>query len=163
MKDTTKLNLHKIFEKMHKNKSKAIEELYTNYRDLVYGIAFSILKKPEDSEDIVQKVFLKIWKISSQNIPTKNEASWLYCFTKNETLNLLREIKKHDNLESIYEIDDPQYFINDLLDNDAYNTIVSRLSQKDQEIIALKILSNFSFKEISQILNMPIGTVHRML
>ena len=49
--------------------------------------------------------------------------------------------------------------INRIIDQDSYNRIISKLNIEEQEIVSLKILSKFSFKEISQMINIPIGTV----
>ena len=136
MKKIDKKELHMIFQKMATNKELYFNKLYENYKILIYSIAFSILKNSENSKDVVQKVYTKIWDIENEKLPKNNEASWLYTLTKNEALDLDK-----------------------IIDKDYYNRIISKLDIQEQEIISLKILSNMSFKEISQILNIPEGTV----
>ena len=96
--------------------------------------------------------------MKKENLPTANEASWLYSLTKNETLNFLRKEKNWVNVDELYYISDDEN-LNEIINKDAYNRIISKLDDKEQEIVSLKILSGLSFREIATILNMPIGTV----
>ena len=56
MGNKEKEELKRIFYELKTGNKHVIEELYKKYYKIVYGIAFSILKNKEDSEDIVQKV-----------------------------------------------------------------------------------------------------------
>lgn len=159
MNKIDKEELHSIFIGIKNNNELAFNELYEKYKKLVYAISFSILKNKEDSEELTQKVFVKLWRIEKSKLPTNNEASWLYSMTKNETLNFLRKQKEEINIEEVYYITNEDQELNEIMEKDSYNKIISKLNKKEQEIVSLKILSNLSFKEISQILNMPIGTV----
>ncbi len=160
MKSIEKEELHQIFSKLKVNKQEELfNQLYNKYQKLVYAIAFSILKNKHDSEEIMQKVFLKIWEIEKEKLPGANEASWLYSVTKNEAINFMKNKKEELNIENIYYISSNDKELDKVIEQEAYNKIISRLNTKEQEIVSLKILSNLSFKQISQILNMPIGTV----
>ena len=61
MRDKEKEELKRIFYKLQTGNKQVIEELYKKYNKVVYGIAFSILKNKEDSEDIVQIFFSKLY------------------------------------------------------------------------------------------------------
>lgn len=160
MKKINEKELHELFAKLKQNKvENTFSELYTKYKKLVYGIAFSIVKNNENSDDITQIVFSKIWSMDTSNLPKSSEASWLYSITKNETLNYLRKTKDAFDLEDMYYIIDEDVNINKLLDYDSYNRLISRLNKKEQEIVSLKILSNLTFKEIGQVLNEPVETI----
>ncbi len=159
MKVINKEELHSIFIGIKDNNELAFNKLYEKYRKLVYAVTFSILKNKENSEDLVQNVFIKLWKMEKDKLPTNNEASWLYSITKNETLNFLRSKKEEINIDEIYYIANEDKELNEIIEKDAYNKIISRLNKEEQEIISLKILSNLSFKEISLMLNMPVGTI----
>ena len=154
-----KQELHEIFQKAIQGEVNALNGLYEKYYRLVYSIAFSILKNKEDSEDVAQNVFAKIFQINTDKLPTANEASWLYSLTKNETLNYLRTKKENVNLDEIYYLTEEDKDLNKIIAHDSYNRIIAKLNKQEREIISLKILSNMSFKEIALLLNMPIGTV----
>lgn len=159
MDKSKKQDLNLIFQELRNGNTNKLDELYEKYNKIIYGIAYSILKNKEDSEDIVQTIFTKIYQMDKDKLPTKNEASWLYSLTKNETLNYLRGKKQELDLDDIYYLADEDKELNSIIDNDSYNRIISKLDKQEQEIVSLKILSNMSFKEISQLLNIPIGTV----
>lgn len=153
-----KIELHTIFKGIAEGKKEAFDLLYDKYSNLVYGAAFSILKNKENSEDILQKVFLKIWKLDKHKLPTCSEASWLYSLAKNESLNYLRSKKEEVDIDELYYIAKEDTQLNEIMDIDSYNRIISRLNNDEQEIVSLKILSSLSFKQISQVLNIPMGT-----
>lgn len=159
MEKIKKQDLHLIFQQIRNRDTSKLNDLYSKYNKLVYGIAFSILKNKEDSEDIVQIVFAKIFEMDKSKFPTNNETSWLYSLTKNETLNYLRKQKEDVSLEDIYYIAEEDEELNKIIEKDKYNRIISKLNEQEREIISLKILSNMSFKEISLLLKIPIGTV----
>ena len=151
--------LRELFIEIKYGNNIAFEKLYKNYKNLVYKIAYGILKNSYDSDDIVQIVFEKIYSIDKDKLPTRNESSWLYSVTKNETINYLNKKKNHIELEEIYEIEDNNNEINELINKDSYNRLIGKLNENEKEIISLKILSNLSFKEIAKLLNKPTGTI----
>ena len=159
MEKIKKQDLHLTFQQIKNGDSDKINVLYNKYNRLVYGIAFSMLKNKEDSEDIVQIVFAKIFEMDKEKLPTNNETSWLYSLTKNETLNYLRKQKEDVNLDDIYYIAEEDEELSKIIEKDKYNRIISKLNEQEREIVSLKILSNMSFKEIALLLKMPIGTV----
>lgn len=151
--------LNELFIELKHNNKIAFEKLYTKYNKLVYGVAFSILKNKEDSEDVVQIVFSKLYKIDKNKLPSNKESSWLYTLTKNETISFLRKKNNDINLESIYEIEDKDNEINNIIDQVEFKRLISGLNDKEKQIISLKILANLSFDEIGKLLNEPTGTI----
>lgn len=154
-----KEELKSIFLKIKENDIKGLEELYSQYHTMVYGIAFSIVKHKQDAEDIMQIVFEKIQKLDKTKLPSDKETTWLYTVTKNETLNYLKKKKGEISLDTIYEIESKNNEIDKKIDSIEFNQLIRKLNGKEQEIISLKILSDFSFQEISNLLNEPVGTV----
>ncbi len=147
-----------VLEIKHNNKI-AFEKLYNRYKKLVYGIAFSILKNKEDSEDVVQTVFSKLYVLEKDKLPTDKIGTWLYTVTKNEALILLRKNNKAIDLDTIYDLEDENNEIDKLINKDTYNKLIKDLNPKEQEIVTLKILSNFTFKEIGTLLGESANTI----
>lgn len=148
-----------IFELLKTNRKLGIEELYKNYSKLVFGVIYSILKNTDETEDVLQNVFIKIFKLDNEKLPTKSHLSWLYSVAKNETINYIKKNSKEKNFENLYEISDNDTEIEKVLDKEYFNNLIKNLPQKQQEILSLKIVSNLSFKEIANILNMKIPAV----
>ena len=148
-----------IFELLKTNRKLGIEELYKNYSKLVYGVIYSILKNTDETEDVLQNVFVRIFKLDNEKLPTKSHLSWLYSVAKNETINYIKKHSKEKNYESLYEITDNDTEIEKVLDKEYFNKLIENLPPKQQEILSLKIISNLSFREIANILNMKIPAV----
>ena len=155
----SKKELKQLFLKIKDDKELGFQELYTKYNKLVYAVAFSILRNKEDSLDVTQSIFAKIYKLEKDKLPNKKEASWLYIVTKNEAITYLRKKKNNVLIEDLYELEDDNNEINKLIDRISYNNLIKKLNNKEKEILSLKILSNLSFKEISKLTDEPVGTV----
>lgn len=152
--------LKKLFTELKSSNNRvAFETLYQKYNKLVYRIAFTILKNKEDSEDVVQVVFSKIFTLSKDKLPLDNISTWIYSVTKNESISLFRKKKNILDLDSIYEIADTDNEINNIVDQDSYNRLISRLNDKGKEVVSLKVLTNLTFDEIAKLLNESAGTV----
>lgn len=155
-----KKEIHYYFSMYISNRNeKNLENLYVKYKSLVYKIAFSFLKNESDAEDIVQNIFLKINCVDFNQLPKDYEASWLYTITKNECINSLKSKKESISINEIYTISSNNDLINKVIEMEDFNNLIKKLPEKDKEIISLKILSDLSFKKISELLNIPIGTV----
>lgn len=159
MKDLEKEEIHNIFQKIKIGEKEAIEELYVKYQKIIISISYSIVKDFNIAEEISQMVFLKILQNSTEKIPNNNEASWLYTVTKNQTIDYIKKQHNNINIEDVYDIPDKDNKINEIIDMDNFNKMIAGLEVKEKEIISLRVLADFSFKEIGLMLNMPIATV----
>ena len=158
MKKINEKELKELFIELKNDNKIVFEKLYNKYNKLVYGIAFSILKNKEDSEEVVQNVMSKLYNLDKSKLPISKEASWLYTVTKNEAISIIRKTDKEINLEDIYEIDNNNE-IEDIIDKENFNKLISNLNEKEKEIISLKVISNLSFKEIEKLIGEPINTI----
>lgn len=151
--------VHKDFENLKLNKELYFKDFYNNNYNLIYGICYSILKEKENSEDITQNVFEKIYKLPTDKMPTEYESSWLYSVSKNESLQYIRKNKFSCSDENLSNLKSNKNEIDDVIENENYNKLVKKLDKKQEQIISLKVISGFTFKEIGQILSMPTATV----
>jgi len=159
MKRINKEKLHKVFIGIRENNELEFNTLCRDYKSLIYGVAFSILKNKEDSEEVVQSVFMKIYELEKDKLPIKNEANWMYSLTKNQTISFLRKKKEYIDMDTLYEIKDENDDMEKTLDRVDFNKLISKLDDKEREIISLKIISNLSFNEIANILDEPASTI----
>lgn len=161
MSKINKKELKNIFNQIKKDRKKGVEDLCSKYYKLIYGIAFSILKNKEDSEDAVQNFVTKLYSMDDKNLPKDKEATWLYTVAKNEALQILRKKKKELDIysENIYEIENANDEIEKIIDKESFNKLISNLNNKEKEIVSLKIISDLSFSEISKLLEQPTSTI----
>lgn len=158
--ENVKEQIHEDFEKLKSDKENYFEQFYKNNYNFVYRICFSILKDKENSEDVTQVVFEKLYKMPTENLATNYESSWLYTVAKNESIQFIRKNKFHDSLdEGSVIVEDNQNKIDEIEINEDYKKIVNKLNKKQEQIVSLKVLSEFTFKEIGLMMSMPTATV----
>ena len=158
--ENIKEHIHEDFVKLKVDKETYFEQFYKNNYNFVYRICFSILKDKENSEDTTQVVFEKLYKMPTENLATNYESSWLYTVAKNEAMQFIRKNKFHNSLDDAnVEIEDKQNGIDEIEINEDYKKIVKKLNKKQEQIVSLKVVSDFTFKEIGQMLAMPTATV----
>ncbi len=141
--------------------------LMDRYENKILRYADKFLAGTNDVEDIVQDVFIKVYEnIMSFNISMKF-SPWIYRIAHNVFIN---EMKKKKTLSfHIFDIDTvlPYYFYDDIFSKSVFNNEIKDIMHKKlddlplkyKEILILNYIEELSYKEISDILKVPIGTV----
>jgi RNA polymerase sigma-70 factor, ECF subfamily len=120
----------------------------------------------EESQDILQEAFIKIWRNLNEFDTSLKLSSWIYRIVHNETVSFIRKKKsfgKENRLnvdlfrnilsEEPEPIEDSGEIISETLE------ILDHLPFKYKEVLVLKFLEKKSYEEISDILKIPEGTV----
>ena len=126
-----------------------------------------------DADDILQDVFIKVYKNLNDYDPKLKFSSWIYRITHNETISFLRKINRKPTTYN-FEIDavkvktiEEDLTIDQQLDNQKLKvnlaTIIKNLSQKYQDVVLLRYTEDRDYQEISDILKKPQGTVATLL
>ena len=147
----------------------AFEKLYNNYNKLIYSIAYSILKNKQDAEDVVQIVFEKLYLIDKEKLPNRNESSWLYSITKNETEDKLRNKKYSIDVNSSLNFingrtNEKVYYdemkIGYYIDTYTYkkSKAISILSNIKGEELRKELIKNLTLEDSTYLTVSPIGT-----
>ena len=136
------------------------DNIYEQYKNMVYRLAISYLKNPIDAEDIVQNVFLKLHKNLSKFDSEEYLKNWLIKVTINECkTNLLSFYKRKVRLF----INDEEESIKDNTKNKEVMNSIFLLPKQDRLIIHLYYYENYKVKEIASILNMKENAVKQRL
>jgi len=120
----------------------------------------------EDSEDVLQDVFIKTYKNLNGFNPKLKFSSWIYRITHNTTMSEMRKRKvrplHYVDTEDLVRIAD-QMDISDDLEKQEFNEevkgMLAKLDKKYRDVLVLKFLEEKDYKEISDILKIPEGTV----
>ena len=136
-----------------------VELLYRDYYRTMYGIAFSILKKNDASEDVIHNVVYKLLRLDSTKFPSQHELSWLYTVMKNEALMFLRSAPVLECIDENTLVIEEDKNIRDLVDMDSYQQMISRLNDTQRQVVTLKVLGGCTHREIANMLGKPVGTV----
>lgn len=153
------LPLREAFASLRLNRSAGVELLYNSCYNKMYGIAFSVVRNEQTSEDIVHNVCYKLLTMDAALLPASNEAAWLYSVVKNEALSALRKESRLIPSDAVKEIAFTDKSIDDYVDTDAFYSMIKSLDDTRKTVVTLKILGGFTHKEIAQMLNKPVGTV----
>lgn len=131
---------------------------------LRYGRRFLALT--EDSEDIVQDVFLAAYQNIQSYQPSLPFSPWLYRIAHNAYVNALRKsgrIHHTDDLDTLighYEYEDPAQKERDANEIRALlERGLAELSPQYREVLILYYYDDMSYKDIAEVLRVPIGTV----
>ena len=137
-----------------------VELLYKNHYNKMYGVAFSIVKKEDVSQDIVHNVIYKLMLLETSKFPASNELTWLYKVVKNEALMFLRSNRTPlISLEDVKEPISEDRDIHDFVDMESYYSMIKGLNDEQRQVVTLKVLGGYTHKEISAMLGKPIGTI----
>lgn len=143
----------------------AFESIYNKYADRVYSLAFLFLKDSGWSEDVVQEVFVKLWK-SKSNLQ-KDGDLWLYLYvlTKRESLNKVRSISRSNNaferlwknISSLSECSHEKLVGKEFSNH--IDNLITKLPPRQQDIFALSRFEGLTHQEIANKLNISPNTV----
>lgn len=141
--------------------------LIRRYKEKMIRYARKFLSDHEDINDIIQEIFIKAYA-NIQSFDTKRKfSSWLYRIAHNELVNALKKRKK--NTLPLFELDTflPHGLQDDSLSQNIdrqdiqkmINKCLDRLEPKYREPIILYYLEDLSYKEIAEVMRVPISTV----
>lgn len=154
-----------LISRLRAKDAAAFSYLYDNYSGAIYGVIFRHFEDQEQSEDILQETFVKIWK----NIASYDESKGrLYTWMLNIARNLAIDHKRSRSFKSSEKNQSLDVSVNAVNSSGsaAFNTdkiglkeTVAKLKPESQTIIELLYFKGYTQDEVSKELNMPLGTV----
>lgn len=144
----------------------AINLLYENYADSLYGVILKITNNEELAQDALQESFVKIWK-NAQKYDSKKAKlfTWLYRIARNTAIDKLRSFNNRFHKE--VQIDKSNVYIlptsslnQDVIDLREH---VGRLDKKYQIVLNALFFEGMTQQEASDELDIPLGTIKSRL
>ena len=163
-----------------KGDTSAFGVLVERYQNKAYAISIKIVQNHDDTLDCVQDSFIKAFRsLSSFNFQSSFN-TWLYRIVTNTSLDLLRKNKKYqsnipiekplsgdDDDDDFIQIEDQKADVENIAESNetvkAVREAISQLSEDLKKVILLFEIEQFSLIEVSEILNIPVGTVKSRL
>ena len=165
-------------QQLQAGSEEAFDWLIAAYAPLVYRLAYRLLNYPADASDIVQEVFLKVFRSVRSFEGHCSLKTWIYHIAVNTVWNQNRwwrhrgkerslEIPDGDfGVEQLDVVDDSQDPLQDVLTQEAQDLVwraLLRLSEGQRVILVLREMEELSYEEMAAILNLTAGTVKSRL
>lgn len=155
--------INQLVKKAQKGDEKAYIALYQQYELDIYRMAYVYVKNKEDALDIVQET---AYKSFSQIKTLKNSEyfkTWLIRIAINIALNHLRKEKKVIHLKPEYAETLPANEKEDVSLQITLKGLIEGLDDNEKSVVLLRFYADHTISEISDILDMPLGTVKTIL
>lgn len=138
-----------------------IEQIYTQYRNVMYAVAYKILQNEQDAEDAVHSAFIRI----AENIGKIEEPlcqktkSFAIIITENRAIDLYRRKKRHP--QSIY-CDEVVGLTVEYTGAVEVARCIARLPARYREILLLKHRHGYTNREIAAMLGLSLANVNKL-
>ena len=156
-----------LIQKLKNSRSKdnAFRELVNQSKKNLYFQIRRLLLDHEDTNDVLQNVYIKIYRSIKKFKEESKLSTWMYRIAYNESINFLKSKEKKFFFSSdvmyntmINNLRDDPYFDGDELDI-KLQAIIAKLPPKQKLVFQMKYYDDLKFKEISQILGTSVGAL----
>ncbi len=146
-------------------RNEAFKKLITLYKERLYWHIRYLTKNHADTDDVLQNVFIKVYKNIGKFKGESKLYSWLYRIATNESLSFLQKKARQQNISS-EELQ--QQLINNLTADVYYEgdaiqikleQAIATLPDKQQQVFMLKYYQELKYREISELLNTSEGAL----
>lgn len=162
MFETSVVEEHVVIQHACAGELESFNQLVCMYRERVIGIAYRMCGDSFMAEDAAQIAFLNAWQRLSQFKPGTSFKNWLYRIAINATVDLMRKEKPQVNLDSLPLAAPDGNMAVWLEQQERYAQVrkaILALPEASRSVLVLKEYEYLSYREIADILDIPIGTV----
>lgn len=160
------------------NDQKAYAELMSRYRDSIYFMLLKMINNKDDADDLTIEAFGKAFKRLHQYTPNYAFSTWLFKIASNNCIDWIRKQKKKtfsiDNpigtddgdemtIELKGDAPDPMEIVMKDQKNAIMREVVDKLKPRYKTLVELRYYKEYSYEEIADELNLPLGTVKAQL
>ena len=151
-----------LVERCRKGEQNAFKELFDMYKDKVFSTAVRVLGNIQDSEDITQDIFIKLFKNINDYRGHSSLSTWIYKVAVNTCLDNLRKWKKYkkdksldimDNVSSLPYMGKQPGSVQVIIEKE-----IQKLPEGYRTVFVLHEVEGFKHEEISKIMNIASGT-----
>lgn len=159
------MQLEALIQQLQQKDVKALEKLYTMYSRSLHGVIYNIVKDYDIAEEVMQDVFLKIWRKSATYSTQKGRFfTWILNIARNAAIDKTRSknfktLRKNLNADSFVDIIESNENLDSTTDAIGIKEYVKKLADKCKSIIELLYFKGYTQSEASETLNIPIGTI----
>lgn len=151
-----------LLDRARRGDEQAMATLYDRYSKVVYSVALRVLRDPASAEDVLQDVFLGVWRKPETFVSARGSlGGWLAVVARNRAIDMLRRKRPSEQVEEIH-LASPY----DLADEAERNTLMQRaraiilhLPLDQRKTLEMAYFDGLTHTEIAEITGDPLGTV----
>lgn len=158
-----KLSDEKLLLRVAQGDKEAFQRLYQNTDKTIYGFILSILRNPQDAEEIMQETYLKIWTSAAGYKSQGKPLAWMFTIARNLCYMKFRDQKREADigLSDLSEGELGEFCpqIEDAADKMVLKAALHILNEEERQIVLLHTTAGMKHREIAADLEMPLATV----
>lgn len=165
MNQAAKYSEQELVSLLQQRDNRAYSYLYDNYAAALNGVILPIVKEEETAGDVLQEVFVNVWKKIEFYDPSKGRLfTWLLNIARNAAIDKVRSKSFRNTQATVSLPDGAELNISaSVLQPDTdfigLKKVLSKLKDDYRQLIDLSYFQGFTHDEIAKALNIPLGTV----
>ncbi|MFM1772202.1 MAG: hypothetical protein RLZZ71_1344 [Bacteroidota bacterium] len=178
LSDKAKKDYQLVLRALNEKDQRAYTELMGRYKDSVYFMLLKMVNNSDDAEDLTIETFSKAFKRLEQYTPQFAFSTWLFKIASNHSIDFIRKKRiKAVSIDQGYSNEDGESYVipvkEDSLDPEEslqkdervqrMRDVVEKLKPRYKRLVELRYFEEKSYEEISEILDLPLGTVKAQL
>jgi RNA polymerase sigma-70 factor (ECF subfamily) len=159
----TKYTGNELVEMLKARQQQAFSYLYDNYSGALYAVVLSIVPDRELANDVLQEVFIKIWRQIDLYDACKGRLfTWMLNIARNASIDMVRS-KGFNNSQQNRELTEAVYetagSTSTNINKIGLRKLVYQLKEDYRVLVELAYFQGYTQEEISKLMNIPLGTV----
>jgi RNA polymerase sigma-70 factor, ECF subfamily len=151
-----------LLARVRRGEEAAMAALYDRYSRVVYSVALRVLRDASMAEDILQEIFMQVWRSPDSFMATKGSlGGWLAVVARNRSIDSLRRKRPSEQVEEM-QLASPF----NLADEAERNTmmerargVITRLPPEQRKTLEMAFFDGLTHTEIAEMTGDPLGTV----
>ncbi len=164
-----------LVQRAIKGDQKSYANLLDRYRDSIYFMLLKMVNNRNDAEDLTLEAFGKAFKNIDQYTPNFAFSTWLFKIATNNCIDFIRRRKEisisidqsgdseSGGIALPSNTPDPEEVMINEQKIKMMRNVINKLKPNYRELIELRYFKEYSYEEISEILNLPLGTIKAQL
>lgn len=147
---------------VQKGDEPAMASLFDRYSRVVYSVALRVLRDPAAAEDVLQEIFMQIWRNPDSFIATRGSlGGWLAVVSRNRSIDTLRRKRPTESVDDI-ALASPFNLANEAERNNMMEkarVVIQKLPQEQRKTLEMAFFDGLTHSEIAEMTGDPLGTV----
>jgi RNA polymerase sigma-70 factor (ECF subfamily) len=159
--------LEDLMEQVARGDQDAFEELFNRTSGPILGLVRRVLRDPAQSEEVAQEVLVTVWRTAARFDPARGSAmAWIMTMAHRRAVDRVRSeqsatdrVQRLGSREMQPAFDEVAETVEIRLEREAVRRCLSSLTDLQRESINLAYYGGKSYREVAELLDVPLGTV----